>query len=242
MTPRLNEFGQAIGEPVPGWTPRERPADVTLTGTWCRVEPLDAARHADDLYAAYRSAPDQRMWTYLSTGPFETAAAYRSFAEGAARGTDPKQYAVIDLKTGRAVGTLGLMRQDPGNGVIEVGFVTFSPLLQQTPLSTEAQFLLMAYVFDTLGYRRYEWKCDSLNAPSRKTALRLGFRYEGLFRQAVMYKGRSRDTAWFSIIDKEWPLVKRAFAAWLAAENFDEAGRQRESLAALRERLAQTVA
>lgn len=236
MTQRLNEFGQPIGDPVPGWTPRERPADVTLTGNWCRLEPLDAARHADDLHAAYSAAPDGRNWTYLSTGPFDTIDDYRRFAEGAARSTDPKHYAVIDLKTGRAVGTLALMRQDPVNGVIEVGFVTFSPLLQQTPLSTEAQYLLMAYAFDTLGYRRYEWKCDSLNAPSRKAAQRLGFQYEGIFRQAVMYKGRSRDTAWFSILDKEWAPLKRAFSAWLAPENFDDEGRQRVSLAALRER------
>jgi len=128
------------------------------------------------------------------------------------------------------------------NGVIEVGSVTFSPLLQQTPLSTEAHYLLMAYAFDTLGYRRYEWKCDSLNAPSRKAAQRLGFQYEGMFRQAVMYKGRSRDTTWFSILDKEWPRVKRAFEAWLAPENFDERGQQRASLAALRERGADHAA
>jgi RimJ/RimL family protein N-acetyltransferase len=242
LTQRLNEFGQPIGEPVPGWTPRERPGDVTLTGTWCRLEPLDAARHADDLYAAYRSAPDQRDWTYMAVGPFDTLDDYRRYAEGAARSVDPKHYAVIGLKTGRAVGTLALMRQDPGNGVIEVGSVTFSPLLKQTPLSTEAQFLLMAYAFDTLGYRRYEWKCDSLNAPSRAAAQRLGFSYDGLFRQAVMYKGRNRDTAWFSILDKEWAPIKRAFAAWLAPENFDDEGRQRVSLAALRGREANTAA
>ena len=242
MTPRLNEFDQPIGEPVAGWTPRQRPGDVVLTGAWCRVEPLDAARHADDLYAAYRSAPDDRAWTYLSWGPAASAEDYRRYAEGAASSTDPKHYAVIDLKTGRAVGTLALMRQDPANGVIEVGFVTFSPLLQQTPLSTEAQYLLMAYVFDTLGYRRYEWKCDSLNAPSRKTAERLGFRYEGLFRQAVVYKGRNRDTTWFSILNSEWPLIRRAFVTWLAPANFDEAGRQHASLATLRERLTHAAA
>ncbi|WP_296660417.1 GNAT family protein [Paraburkholderia sp.] len=234
LTQRLNEFGQPIGEPVAGWTPRERPADVTLTGTWCRLEPLDAARHADELDRAFRAAPDQRNWTYLSAGPFDTSEDYRRYAEGAARSTDPKHYAVIDLKTGRAVGTLALMRQDPANGVIEVGSVTFSPQLQQTPLSTEAQYLLMAYAFDTLGYRRYEWKCDSLNAPSRKAAARLGFRFEGVFRQAVIVKGRTRDTAWFSIIDTEWAPLKRAFAAWLAPENFDGQGRQRVSLATLR--------
>lgn len=236
MTQRLNEYGQPIGEPVPEWTPRARPDTVTLTGNWCRLEPVDATRHADDLYAAYRAAPDHRDWTYLGVGPFERVEDYRSHAEALARSTDPRHYAVIDLKTGRAVGTLSLMRQDPANGVIEVGHVMFSPLLKQTPVSTEAQYLLMAYVFDTLGYRRYEWKCDSLNAPSRKTAARLGFTFEGIFRQAVVYKGRSRDTAWFSIIDKEWAPLKRAFAAWLAPENFDAQGLQRASLATLRAR------
>ncbi|ONQ53145.1 GNAT family N-acetyltransferase, partial [Burkholderia cenocepacia] len=133
-------------------------------------------------------------------------------------------YTVIDRATGRAVGTLALMRIDPANGVIEVGSVTFSPLLKRTPVSTEAQFLLMKYAFDTLGYRRYEWKCDDLNAPSRKAAARLGFRYEGTFRQAIVYRGRNRDTAWFSIIDGEWPDVRAAFEAWLAPENFDAEG------------------
>lgn len=234
MTQRLNEFGQPVGEPVPDWTPRARPADVTLTGSRCRLEPLDAARHADDLYSAYANAPDARDWTYLTAGPFESRDAYRAYAESAAHSADPKHYAVIDLATNRAVGTLALMRQDPANGVIEVGSVTFSPLLKGTPLSTEAQFLLMGYVFDTLGYRRYEWKCDSLNAPSRKAAERLGFRFEGIFRQAVIYKGRTRDTAWFSIVDSEWDALKRAFTAWLAPGNFDDDGQQRLPLAALR--------
>jgi RimJ/RimL family protein N-acetyltransferase len=231
---RLNEYAQPIGEPVNGWTPRERPSEVTLTGQYCRLEPLDAARHADELYAAFRTAPDHRDWTYMAVGPFERVEDYRLYAETAARSPDPRHYAVIDLATGRAIGTISLMRQDPVNGVIEVGNVTFSPLLKQTRASTEVQFLLMAYVFETLGYRRYEWKCDSLNAPSRKTAQRLGFQFEGIFRQAVMYKGRNRDTAWFSILDTEWPVIKQAFAAWLAPANFDAEGRQRASLESLR--------
>lgn len=142
---------------------------------------------------------------------------------------------MIDRASGHAVGTLALMRQDPAHGVIEVGHVTFSPKLKQTPLSTEAQYLLMAHVFEQLGYRRYEWKCDSLNAPSRRAAERLGFRFEGIFRQAIVYKERSRDTAWFSIIDSEWPKLREAFEAWLAPENFDAEGRQRRSLVELRE-------
>jgi RimJ/RimL family protein N-acetyltransferase len=234
LNAHLNKYAQPIGEPVPGWSTRPVPEAVTLEGTYCRLEPLDADRHAADLYAAYHAAPDARDWTYMAVGPFERAEDYRRHAEAAARSTDPRHYAVIDRNTGKAVGTLALMRIEPAHGVIEVGHVTFSPLLKQTPLSTEAQFLLMRYVFDTLGYRRYEWKCDSLNAPSRKTAARLGFQFEGIFRQAIVYKGRNRDTAWHSIIDKEWPLLKQAFEAWLAPANFDDAGRQRKSLTEVR--------
>ncbi|MCM2546290.1 GNAT family N-acetyltransferase [Burkholderia glumae] len=235
MSTRTNEHGQPIGPAVEGWRARALPAAVTLEGRHGRLEPLDAARHADDLAAAYLGAPDGRDWTYLSVGPFASVEQYRAYADGAARSTDPRHYAVLDRATGRAVGTLALMRQDAAHGVIEVGSVTFSPDLQRTPLSTEAHYLLMAYAFDTLGYRRYEWKCDSLNAPSRRAAERLGFRFEGVFRQAIVYKGRSRDTAWYSILDTEWPRVKRAFAAWLAPENFDADGRQRRTLAELRE-------
>ena len=234
MSTFTNEYGQPIGAPVPGWSRRPVPGAVTLEGTYCRLEPLDVARHGHDLYAAYRAAPDGRDWTYLSVGPFAEAQDYLRHLEAAARSEDPRHLAVIERKTGKAVGTLALMRMDPTNGVIEVGFVTFSPLLKRTPISTEAQYLLMAHVFDELGYRRYEWKCDSLNAPSRAAAERLGFKFEGIFRQATVYKGRNRDTAWFSILDTEWPAQKQAFQAWLAAENFDEQGQQRKSLGDLR--------
>ena len=234
MSTLINEYGQPIGSPVPGWTPRPLPTKETLEGTFCRLERLNAARHADDLCEAYRAAPDDRDWTYLSVGPFKEIEAYRRYAEAAERSADPRHYAVIDKRTGKAVGTLALMRIDPNPGVIEVGFVTFSPLLKRTPISTEAQFLLMAYAFDELGYRRYEWKCDSLNAPSRAAAERLGFTFEGVFRQASVYRGRTRDTAWFSILDKEWPVCKQAFLAWLSADNFDAQGRQRASLSELR--------
>lgn len=230
----LNPYDQPIGEPLPGWTPRPRPPRTPLEGRYCRLEPLDAQRHAEDLFAAYRAAPDGRDWTYLGVGPFETAQGYREYCERAAASEDPLHFAVIARASGRAVGTLALMRIDPPNGVAEVGHVTFSPLLKRTPVSTEAQFLLMRRVFDELGYRRYEWKCDSLKAPSRQAALRLGFQFEGIFRQAVVYKGRSRDTAWFSIIDGEWPARRAAFEQWLAPENFDAQGRQRARLQALR--------
>ena len=162
MTQRTNEYGQPIGELLSHWSPRPAPTGVTLKGQFCQLEPLNAARHAADLFAAYQTAPDGRNWTYLFSGPFANEDDYRRHAEAAAQSTDPRHFAVIDSATGKPVGTLSLMRIDPTHGCIEVGNVTFSPLLQQTPASTEAQFLLMAYAFDTLGYRRYEWKCDSL--------------------------------------------------------------------------------
>ncbi|CAD6518581.1 hypothetical protein LMG27952_01030 [Paraburkholderia hiiakae] len=235
MSARLNEYQQPIGDPVTGWQPRERPARVTIEGQFCRIEPIDLDRHAADLFEAYSAAADGRDWTYLFAEPFTDFAVFREYLAKAAASSDPFHYAVIDRASGKAVGTFALMRIEPVHGVIEVGSVTFSPRLKQTPVSTEAQYLLMRYVFDDLGYRRYEWKCDSLNAPSRKTALRLGFQFEGIFRQAIVYKGRNRDTAWFAIIDQDWPLVKAAFEKWLATENFDADGKQRASLASLRQ-------
>ncbi|MFJ5679027.1 GNAT family N-acetyltransferase [Streptomyces sp. NPDC093097] len=234
MSAGLNAYGQPVGPPLPDWTARPAPARVTLEGRLCRVEPLDADRHADDLYAAYALAADGSDWTYMTSGPFEDPADYRAYVTAATQVDDPLEYAVVDLRTGRAVGTLSLMRQDPSDGVVEVGSVAFSPLLKQTPVSTEAQFLLMSYAFDELGYRRYEWKCDSLNAPSRKAALRLGFAFEGIFRQAMVYKGRSRDTAWYSVIDSEWPRVGKALREWLSPDNFDAEGRQKRSLSIVR--------
>ncbi|MEO5797411.1 MAG: GNAT family protein [Rhodoferax sp.] len=232
--PTTNLFDQPIGDALPAWTARALPAPSPLVGRFCRLEPLDAARHADDLFAAYSQAPDGRDWTYMPVGPFATLADYQAHATQAAVAPGFLHYAVIDLRTGRAVGTLALMRMDPANGVIEVGFVAFSPLLKRTPISTEAQFLLMQHAFDSLGYRRFEWKCDSLNAPSRVAARRLGFQFEGIFRQAVVYKARNRDTAWFSILDTEWPLLRSAFTQWLAADNFDAQGQQRQSLDSFR--------
>lgn len=234
MSHTTNAHGQPIGLPVSDWTPRPRPERVTLAGHHCRIEPLDAERHAADLYAAYATAPDGRDWTYMPIGPFNDAASYLAHARAAAASADPMHYAVIDRASGRAVGAFALMRIDPAHGVVEVGYVAFSRALQRTPISTEAQYLLMKYVFDTLGYRRYEWKCDALNAPSRKTAQRLGFRYEGTFRQAIVYKGRTRDTAWFSIIDPDWPVLAATFEAWLAPDNFNAQGAQRRSLTELR--------
>lgn len=230
MPPRTNEYGQPIGEALADWSPRPLPNADRIAGRTCTLERLDPARHAESLVAAHAEAPDGRDWTYLPVGPFASAADHRAWLETAAASEDPRHYAVLDA-TGEAVGALALMRHDPANGAIEVGHVTFSPRMQRTVASTEAQFLLMRYVFDELGYRRYEWKCDTLNAPSMKAAARLGFTYEGTFRQAVVYKGRSRDTAWFSIIDAEWPDRRAEFERWLDPANFDGDGVQRTRLA-----------
>ena len=165
-----------------------------------------------------------------SRSRFADLGSYRAWLEQVAKADDPLFHTIVDLETGKAVGVATFMRIDRTNGVIEVGNINYSPLLQRTPAATEAMFLMMARVFDELGYRRYEWKCDCLNAPSRAAALRLGFQYEGLFRQAVIYKGRNRDTAWFSMIDSEWPALKRAYEQWLAPGNFDAEGRQQRKL------------
>ena len=203
-----------------------------MTGRFCRLEILDADRHARDLHAANRLDQDGRMWTYLPYGPFDEVAAYDRWVREVAAATDPLFHAVIDLTTGRAVGVASYLRIDPPAGSIEVGHIAYSPLLQRTPAATETMYLMMRRAFE-LGYRRYEWKCDALNAPSRAAAQRLGLSFEGIFRQARVNKGRNRDTAWFAAIDSEWPALDRAFSQWLAPANFDEAGRQRVSLASL---------
>ncbi|WP_058970975.1 GNAT family N-acetyltransferase [Type-D symbiont of Plautia stali] len=236
MTQYTNAYGQPVGAPLTAWQPRSWPSYEIFTGHYCRLEPLNAERHGRDLYNAYAQAADGRDWTYMFAEPFPDEEAYLAYAQKIEQGRDPMHFAVIDLRSQRAVGTLALMRIDPAHGSVEVGHVAFSPLLKQTCMATEAHYLLMRYVFDQLGYRRYEWKCDSCNQPSRKAALRLGFQFEGIFRQAIVYKGRSRDTCWFSIIDGEWPELKQAFERWLAVENFSEDGTQRTRLETLRVR------
>jgi RimJ/RimL family protein N-acetyltransferase len=228
----VNPLGQPIGDAVPGWLPPARPPREPMVGRYCRVEPLDADRHAADLHAANAHDTEGRMWTYLAYGPFATAAAYAEWARRAAATDDPLFYAIVDLTTGRPHGVASFLRCDPNAGSIEVGHIAYSLLLQRTPAATESMYLMMRHVFG-LGYRRYEWKCDALNAPSRAAAQRLGFSYEGIFRQATVYKDRNRDTTWFAAIDAEWPALDRAFRQWLDPTNFDEAGRQRLTLRAL---------
>jgi RimJ/RimL family protein N-acetyltransferase len=234
MTDFRNDHGQPVGRPLPGWTARPLPPATAMAGRFCRVEPLVPAVHAADLFEANRADAAGRNWTYLGVDGFGELAPYRAWLDRMVAGADPMFHAIVDLATGRAVGVASYLRIDPANGVIEVGHINYAPRLQQTPAATEAMFLMMRRALDELGYRRYEWKCDDRNLPSRAAARRLGFRYEGTFRQAIVYKDRNRDTAWFSILDGEWPALKAAFEQWLAPENFDAEGRQRQSLATLR--------
>ena len=227
---RVNELGQPVGEVIEAWRTRPLPPKEPLEGRTCRVEPLDYARHAEALYKAFIKDSESRNWTYLPYGPFEGRESFNIWLKSVASADDPLFHSVIDLKTGQAAGVASYLRINPSDGVIEVGHIHFSPLLQRTTLSTEAMYLMMKRVFDELGYRRYEWKCDALNTPSRAAALRLGFAFEGIFRQATMYKGRNRDTAWYAIIDKEWPEIRDAYTAWLDPSNFDESGNQLSSL------------
>lgn len=245
---RCNALGQPIGAPVENWRGCQAPPRTALVGRTCRVEPLDPERHAAALHRANLADAENRIWTYLAYGPFATLADYRAWMDATCLGDDPLFHAIIDTGTdtvtdtgaaaapgtapGTAAGVASYLRIDPPIGVIEVGHINLAPRLQRTTAASEAMYLMMRRVFDELGYRRYEWKCDALNAASRRAAERLGFRFEGVFRQATLYKGRNRDTAWYAIIDRDWPAVRAAFEAWLDPANFDDQGRQRESLAA----------
>jgi len=231
MKQTVNQFGQPIGPALPEWTQRLRPPRTAMAGRYAVVEPVCVERHAIDLFAAYMQAPDGRDWTYLSAERPQIEPDFRAYLTKLAASEDPLHHTIVDSTNGRALGTAALMRIEPAHGVIEVGFITFSPALKRTRIATEAMYLMMKRAFDELGYRRYEWKCDSLNAPSRAAALRYGFTFEGIFRQAIVYKGRSRDTAWYSITGEEWPRIKQAFEDWLDPQNFDTDGRQRRSLA-----------
>jgi RimJ/RimL family protein N-acetyltransferase len=218
--------GQPVGLPVDA-TPAQRPGPVTLEGRYGRVERL-ASKHASDLWEAVRG--HDTIWTYMSTyGPFADAKAFAAWIDSRLPLEDPYSYAIVE-PSGRAVGISTLMSIVPAMRVIEVGHIVYSPALQRTPLGTEAQYLLAHYAFETLRYRRYEWKCNALNAPSRRAALRYGFTYEGILREHMIAKGRNRDTAYFSMLESEWPARKAAFERWLAPDNFDSEGRQKTPL------------
>jgi RimJ/RimL family protein N-acetyltransferase len=232
MENRVNDLGQPIGFAVPNWVPPVHPPREPMAGRLCRVEPLDPERHADELFRANALDGDGRGWTYLPYGPFARLEAYLEWMRNMCLSDDPLFFAIRDAATGQAVGVASYLRIDRSNGAIEVGHLRFSPLLQQKPAATEAMYLMMRRAFE-LGYRRYEWKCDALNAPSRAAALRLGLSFEGVFRQATVYKGRNRDNAWYAATDGDWPALAQAFQRWLDPGNFDAQGRQRTRLSEL---------
>lgn len=217
-----------LGEELPGWAPRPRAVATHLEGRLVNVTPLEVDRHVADLYkAAQGKGSDPALYTYLSAGPFESIDGFRAWIEPMASNPELGVFVVIDRATGRAIGCASLMRMDPSNGVVEIGNIFYGGGLQRTSGSTEAFFLIADYVFRTLGYRRFEWKCNALHVRSRTAALRFGFTFEGEFRQHMVVKGRNRDTAWFAMIDSEWESTLRpALKSWLDPVNFDEQGKQ----------------
>lgn len=227
-----SEVGDAlpVGEPVDK-VPARRPDDRALFGRWTTIEPVSVARHAGDLWRSFADSDQGPLWTYMGYGPFPSEAVFRRWLGEREASQDPRFYAIVPRGTGKAAGMASLMRITPEHGVIEIGHVWLSPGLQHTREATDALFVLMRHVMDELGYRRLEWKCDALNAASRRAALRLGFTFEGIFRQHMVVKGRNRDTAWYAILDKHWPRLRAAFQAWLGDDNFDADGRQCKPLA-----------
>jgi RimJ/RimL family protein N-acetyltransferase len=212
--------------------PAKVPDRVILEGRSTTLEPLSASKHTADLWKAIEG--HDSVWNWLADGPYANEAAIRNAIHAKEEGQAARFFAIVPKHTGQAAGYASLMRIDAPNGVIEVGNVMFSPSLQRTAAATEAMYLMAKYVFNELGYRRYEWKCNALNHPSRRAAARLGFTFEGIFRQHMIVKGKSRDTAWFSMLDSEWPGCKQAFESWLATGNFDEQGNQKQSLESFR--------
>ncbi len=213
------------------WTGVPHPARTALDGRYARLEPLDPARHGVDLLASAQQPGGDDRFRYLFEEPPPDAAAFQPWLEGAAASADPLFFAVIDKRTGRAEGRQALMRIDPAHGVIEIGHILWGPAIARSRVATEALFLSAAHVFDALGYRRFEWKCNNLNEPSKRAAARFGFSFEGVFRQHMVQKGRNRDTAWFAMTDGDWPRLKAGYDAWLRPENFDADGQQRSGLA-----------
>jgi len=208
------------------WTPRPKPERKVLEGRYVRLEPLDPQKHGDELFAASSVADADQRFTWLFEFPPATRAEFEPWLDKVSKSEDPLFFAVIDKASGKVAGRQTLMRIDPVHGVIEIGNIYWGPLISRKPAATEAQFLFMQYIFDVLGYRRYEWKCNNDNAPSKRAAERFGFTFEGIFRQHMVAKGKNRDTAWYSILDSEWPALKKAYQAWLAPENFDSDGQQ----------------
>jgi RimJ/RimL family protein N-acetyltransferase len=224
--------GLPVGPVMTNPLPAQRPGPVPLVGRYCRLEPLDPARHGDDLFVASTPPDAVARFTYLSIDPPADRAEFDAWLTEATTNTERAYFAVVDAQTGRAEGRQAYMRIDPPHQSIEIGDIYWGPTISRTRISTEANFLFARHAFDNLGYRRYEWKCNALNEPSRRAAARFGFTYEGTFRRNMITKGRTRDTAWYSIIDEEWPQIMAAYEAWLDPSNFDDAGQQRRRLAA----------
>ena len=224
---------QAVGRALPEWSPCEPPPQTPLEGRTCRLLPLRAAEHTQELYEEFSKDAEGGNWTYLGYGPFASQEEFASWVQWAESLTDTHFFTVKGATSERALGVASFLRVEPSIGVIEIGHIHFSPALQGTTGATEALYLMMRRIFDELGYRRCEWKCDSLNEASIRAAKRLGFEYEGTFRQATIYKGRNRDTAWFSILDSEWPTVRQGLETWLDPSNFGPDGAQRRDLASL---------
>lgn len=212
------------------WAPCALPPIIPMVGQYAKLDPIVDERHFDNLWEAYSADTDGQIWDYLPYGPFDDKAAFWAFANTTYLGNDPMFHALIDLKTNKAVGVASLMRINADHGVIEVGHICYAPIAQRTAMTTEAMYLFACRIFDELGYRRFEWKCNAANQASCRAAERFGFSFEGTFRQAMVVKGKNRDTAWFSIIDSEWPKLKTAYEAWLNEANFDEYGQQVKSL------------
>lgn len=227
---KINELGQPIGDALPNFKPGDLPKMERLEGRYVIVECLSKDKHGADLYEVYGPDSPADMWTYLFQNPVQSQEEWSALLDQMLTAQDRFYFAIVDKESGKALGTFALMRINRGSRVIEVGSVTYSPQLKRTRLATEAQYLLARYVFEELEYRRYEWKCDALNQPSRYAAERLGFIYEGTFRQAVVYKGRNRDTDWLAMIDKDWAAVKIRLEKWLSPDNFDENGQQIKAL------------
>jgi RimJ/RimL family protein N-acetyltransferase len=216
------------------WTARPRPERVALDGRYVRLEPLRAAKHGDGLYAASTVADAAKRFRYLGEDPPESRAAFQPWLDSAEASTDPLYFAVIDTASGKVAGRQTFLRIDPANGAIEIGHIYWSPLIARQPAATEAHFLFMQYAFEGLGYRRWEWKCNNRNEPSKRAAERFGFTFEGVFRQHMVIKGENRDTAWYSIIDREWPVLKLAYQEWLDPANFGPDGNQKQRLEEIR--------
>lgn len=219
-----NEFGQLLGMVVENWLPRERPNHEIIQGKYCILEPIQIDRHAEKLYAAFAFDNRGESWTYLAYGPFASLNEFSDWITATL--SETLLYAILNAETQDPLGVVGFSRINPQHGVLEIGHVHFSKWLKKTPLATEAIYLMLRHVFDKYGYRRCEWKCNNLNEASKRAAERFGFTFEGIFRQNFVFKNRNRDTAWFSILDHEWPKLKARFEKWLSPQNFTPSGKQ----------------